>query len=339
MGAPVIDVHTHLLPARYLELLRSRSEPPMIASRDAGEFLVHLPVPFVGPPASAPGMPITENFWSPEAKLAFMAEAGIDVSVLSLGNPWLDFVAADEAVGYASALNADFEQVAAESSGRFFALGVLPTAAGAGACAAEIDRIAAHPHMRGVILSTRACGDGLDDAGMDPVWERLVAHDFVTFIHPHYGIGNEHYAGYGVSLLIGLGFTFETTIATARLVLSGTLDRFPSLRLMLSHAGGTAPFLAARLDASLSINPALKDLPPPSDALRGAILDAVVYSDDALKLVLEFGDASRIVFGTDHPFLIAGADHLLATIDTAAGAGSELAEAIRGTNAEALFRL
>lgn len=339
MGAPVIDVHTHLLPPRYLELLRSRSEPPMISSRDAGEFLVHLPVPSAGPPASGPGMPITENFWSPEAKLAFMAEAGIDISVLSLGNPWLDFVAAGEAVEYATALNEDFEHIAADSSGRFFALGVLPTAAGAGACAAEVDRIAAQPHMRGVILSTRGCGDGLDDAGMDLVWERLVAHDLVTFIHPHYGIGNENYAGYGVSLLIGLGFTFETTIAAARLVLSGALDRFPSLKLMLAHAGGAAPFLAARLDASLSINPALKDLSAPSDALRGVILDAVVYSHDALRLVLEFGEASRIVFGTDHPFLIAGADHLLATIDSAAGAGSDLAASVRGNNAAVLFRL
>ena len=179
----------------------------------------------------------------------------------------------------------------------------------------------------------------MGDAGLDPVWERLAAHDFVAFIHPHYGIGNEHYAGYGVSLLIGLGFTFETTIAAARLVLGGALDRFPSLKLMLSHAGGATPFLAARLDASLSVNPALRGLPAPSDALRGAILDAVVYSDDALRLVLEFGDSSRIVFGTDHPFLIAGADHLLATIDSAAGAGSELAVAIRGANAAALFGL
>lgn len=168
----------------------------------------------------------------------------------------------------------------------------------------------------------------MGDAGLDPVWERLAAHDFVAFIHPHYGIGNEHYA---VSLLIGLGFTFETTIAAARLVLGGALDRFPSLKLMLSHAGGATPFLGARLGASLSMNLALRGLPPPSDALRGAILDAVVYSDDALRLVL--------VFGTDHPFLIAGADHLLATIDSAAGAGSELAVAIRSANAAALFGL
>ena len=339
MGAPVIDVHTHLLPPRYLELLRSRSEPPMIAGREAGEFLVHLPLPFTGPPANAPGMPLTDNFWSPEAKLAFMAQAGIDISLLSLGNPWLDFVAEEEAVDCASALNDDFEQIAAESPGRFFTLGVLPAAAGPVACAAEVDRIAAHPHARGVILSTWGCGNGVDDVGMDVVWERLVAYDFVAFVHPHYGIGNENYAGYGVSLLIGLGFTFETTIAAARLVLGGALDRFPSPKLMLAHAGGTAPFLAARLDASLTMNPALSDLKAPSEALRGVILDAVVYSDDALRLVLEFGDPSRIVFGTDHPFLVAGADHLLATIDSAAGPGSELATAVRGGNAKALFRL
>lgn len=147
MTAPVVEGRTHLLPPRYLELLRSRREPPTIAARDGNEFLVHLPVPAPGPPTAAPGMPLNETFWSTEAKLAFMAEAGIDVSVLSLGNPWLDFVAPEEAVEYATALNEDFEKVAAGSSGRFFALGVLPTAAGAAACAAEVDRLAAHPHM------------------------------------------------------------------------------------------------------------------------------------------------------------------------------------------------
>ena len=250
MGAPVIDVHTHLLPPRYLELLRSRSEPPMIAGREAGEFLVHLPLPFTGPPANAPGMPLTDNFWSPEAKLAFMAQAGIDISLLSLGNPWLDFVAEEEAVDCASALNDDFEQIAAESPGRFFTLGVLPAAAGP-VPAAEVDRIAAHPHAAGVILS--ACGNGVDDVGMDAGGSgsspriRTRAGSFsqrgdaVTVLgrcrygcgvgaarrirlrgvrrgrrsHPHYGIGNENYAGYGVSLLIGLGFTFETTNAKA----------------------------------------------------------------------------------------------------------------------------
>ena len=339
MTAPVIDVHTHLLPPQYLDLLRSRSEPPMIVDRGGTEFLVHLPVPSPGPPADGPGMPVTDAFWSPDTKIAFMDEAGIDVSVLSLGNPWLDFVTPDEAVSYAASLNAEFEQTAASSGGRFFALGVVPTAAGADASSSEVDRIAEQPHMRGIILSTRGFGSGLDDPAMDAVWAKVVEHELVVFTHPHYGIGNENYSGYGVSLLISLGFTFETTVMAARLALSGVFERFPSLSLMLSHAGGTLPFLASRLDASLSINPALRDLPEPSGTLKAAILDSVVYDGDSLRRVLEFGDHDRIVFGTDHPFMIAGADRLLAALDAAAGDNQELAAAIRGANAARLYRL
>ena len=72
--------------------------------------------------------------------------------------------------------------------------------------------------------------------------------DLTIFLHPHYGVGNEHFGGHGHSLFLALGFTFETTAAVARLILSGALDELPNLKLLLAHGGGTLPFLAGRLD-------------------------------------------------------------------------------------------
>jgi len=70
-----------------------------------------------------------------------------------------------------------------------------------------------------------------------------------VFLHPPYGLGNEHYAKTSHSLFVALGFPFETTMAVSRLILSGAFDRHPNLKFLLAHAGGTLPFLSGRLDS------------------------------------------------------------------------------------------
>ena len=80
----------------------------------------------------------------------------------------------------------------------------------------------------------------------------------VIFLHPHYGVGTEHFGGYGHALFLALGFTFETTTAVSRLICSGMLDSVPDLKLLLAHSGGTLPFLAGRLDSCVSGDPHLQ---------------------------------------------------------------------------------
>ncbi len=45
-----------------------------------------------------------------------------------------------------------------------------------------------------------------------------------------------------------LGFTFDTTLAAAKLVFSGVAERFPRISWVLCHLGGAIPYLAERLD-------------------------------------------------------------------------------------------
>ncbi len=73
-------------------------------------------------------------------------------------------------------------------------------------------------------------------------------------------------------MMLALGFTFETSIAVALLILRGTLERHPGLKLLIAHAGGTLPYLAGRLDSCVK-NDISKDfgLPrPPSEYLPNA---------------------------------------------------------------------
>lgn len=124
------------------------------------------------------------------------------------------------------------------------------------------------------------------------------------FLHPHYGVGNEHYHNYGHALFLALGFTFETTVAVSQLVLSGMLDRVPELKLLLAHSGGTLPFLAGRLDSCVAHDLAISArlLHPPSHYLKRFYYDAIAYHTPALQCLIDFVGVDRVVFGTDNPF-------------------------------------
>jgi predicted TIM-barrel fold metal-dependent hydrolase len=344
----VIDLHSHLYPPRYLDMLRQRTEAPRVIARDGNEYLAVLPGKDDRDDA---GRLIDDSYWSAAAKIAFMDRAGIDVSVVSAPNPWLYFLPAEQAVEMAALINQDLDEMARGSGGRLFGLGLLPTTADTTACVAELKHIATLPHLRGIILSTHGRGKGLDDPDLEPVWAALVARDLMVFVHPHAGIGQEHYAAYGYVLYLALGFTFETTIEAAKMALAGVLQRHPGLKLLLAHGGGTIPFLAGRIDACLAHDEVLsaeQRALAPGAALRGLIYDAITYAPEALRLVVDFAGPDKVVFGSDHPFSIAEAATVLGTIDEVAASDlggpdpeqqARLRAQLRGDNAARLLSL
>jgi aminocarboxymuconate-semialdehyde decarboxylase len=245
-----IDVHTHCYLPSYMKMLRSRKEVPyVIAGKNPGddERYVILPGEDLDS-TSAVGRPIGAEYFSVEQKIAYMDRHGIDVSVMSLANPWLDFLPAAEATYMATELNDDLQTLCEDSAGRLAGFAVLPIVDVEASCK-EVERLAKLDKIKGVILGTSGSGKGLDHEEMEPLWATLAKTKTPVFLHPHYGIGNEHFANTGHSLFLALGFPFETTVATSRLILSGVFDRHKDLKLLLAHSGGTLPFLAGRLDS------------------------------------------------------------------------------------------
>jgi aminocarboxymuconate-semialdehyde decarboxylase len=254
--------------------------------------------------STASGRPIGSEYTDVSRKLAFMDRHGIAASVLSLANPWIDFLPPAAAPPVAAQLNDEMQRICEDSRGRIFGFGVLPLSAGAPACVAEVERIAARDRLRGIIIGTTGAGKGLDDEALRDVWAALADKKLVSFVHPHYGVGNEHFAGTGHALFLALGFPFETTVAVSRLVLSGEFDRNPSLKLLLAHSGGTLPFLAGRLDScvahDIAVSTRLKHAP--SSYIKNLYFDSIQYQAPSLQCVVDLAGADRIMFGTDHPF-------------------------------------
>ncbi|ETI35909.1 hypothetical protein F442_17724 [Phytophthora nicotianae P10297] len=307
-----IDLHTHVYLPRYMDLLRARTDVPMVRPGIGGERLIILPAEqqqmeqqSSTTPGISAGRPIGKEYWDVANKIQYMDRHGIRTSVLSLANPWLDFLPLNEQIQQATLLNNDMETLCQDSDGRFLAFGVVPQ--DSSTAVMEIQRVASElPHVRGVILSTAGLnGKGLDDPEMLEFYRAVDRAGLTIFLHPHYGVGNEHYGKYGHALFLALGFTFETTVAVSQLVLSGLLDKVPdTLRLLLAHSGGTLPFLAGRLDSCVEHDAATaqKLKHAPSVYLKRFYYDAVAYHEPALQCLIDFVGWDKIVFGTDHPF-------------------------------------
>src|SRR5262249_23455945 len=128
---------------------------------------------------------------------------------------------------------------------RLVGLATLPLQA-PDAAVSEVERAVTELGLRGVYLGTNVRGADLDDGALTPVFGRIAALGVPVFLHPLNVVGGPRVGAYYLHNL--LGNPFDTAVAAARLIFGGVLDRFPSLRVCLAHAGGAFPYLVGRLD-------------------------------------------------------------------------------------------
>jgi aminocarboxymuconate-semialdehyde decarboxylase len=133
-----------------------------------------------------------------------------------------------------------------------------------------------------------------------------------------------------------VGAVFEDTIAALRYVLSGMAERYPNIRMIVPHLGGTLPFLIERLEIYVEGERRRGAIPfagPVRDHLRRLWYDTVNLHPPALRCAVESLGADRLVLGTDFPFM-AGQSFCSCVTYLA-----DSPEAIRGENARALLRI
>ncbi|KAI0772018.1 amidohydrolase 2 [Trametes elegans] len=385
----LVDIHTHVYLPRYAAFLRSRASVPRIFLRTSPEGKQEERLLILDDEPSS-GRPIGAQYWDRDEKLKFMDMHSIDVSVVSSANPWLDFLPASTAHTLASELNADLESYCSSEpslsshSGvkRLYGFGLLPLVPGATteSIVSTVEQIAQLPHLKGVIMGSRGLGKGLDDDALEPVWAALAKANLVVFLHPHYGVDKHAWGDKenGHVLPLALGFPFETTIATTRLILAGVLDRHPALRVLLAHSGGALPQLSSRLASCVAHDPLVAQrLAHDARFYLGKLyFDAVAYGAEELGFVSDAvgradkfaqvgasaaasagsGDngsarrragSKRMLFGTDHPFFPPLGEterwksvvENLEAIDGVWGWTEAEKDAVRGGNALVLFNL
>jgi aminocarboxymuconate-semialdehyde decarboxylase len=313
MSQEVIDIHSHIYPEPYLKFLSARTTEPFVREVDGERSFIIFP--------GEPGRTMNATYWDIGEKLAYMDRSGINRTVLSLGNPWLDPMTGPESIPLARELNEYFAALKKETRGRISGMGCLPSSSVADAVDA-VGQIAGNSDLHGVVVGSRICGMQLDNPLLEPLWQALNDARVPVLLHPHNGLGLEEMEGFGHVLPLALSFTFETTTALARLVLSGIFSRMPHLSVIGSHGGGTLPFLAGRLDGCWRPDDVARAISStlPSEAMRRLFLDALVYDSRSLQTVADLVGTDHMAFGTDHPFSISDpAENLRAIRETYQG--------------------
>jgi len=273
-----IDVHHHILPPNFVSALNS------------------LNIPWTG----GPEVPS----WSLQQAHDMMGAMGIDAAVAS-PSPGV-YWGGDTgfAVKLARETNEFVADVVRDDSEHFGGFATIPLP-DVGASLEEVEYAYDTLGLDGVVLYTSQGDRYLGDRSYDPFFEELDRRKAIVFIHPTTIPPGADATG--LTIPFGVAeFTFDTTRAVMNMLYSGTLERYPSIRYIVSHAGGTIPYLAWRI-AGASYLPELRDRAPKNDGL--ALLQELYYdtalstSEFVFGALKEFVPMSQVLFGSDFPYI------------------------------------
>lgn len=183
-----------------------------------------------------------------ELRIAEMDDAGIDHAILALTSPGTQVLDADTAHHIAVLTNDRLAEAVKNHPTRFSALAAVGFGDIPGAVQ-ELERAVGTLGLKGLICNSHIQGEYLDNPRFAPLLEALEALDVPLYLHPNTPpnsmIKPLHDAGIDGSIF---GFSVETSTHLLRLIVSGTLDRFPGLRIVVGHLGEALPFWLYRLN-------------------------------------------------------------------------------------------
>jgi aminocarboxymuconate-semialdehyde decarboxylase len=323
---PIIDFHNHYYPPAYLDALRTGSSAVRVTIDADGNPCLHYPGDYN---VAVPGHRDIDY------REQVLIQQGVDTQVITLTTPGTHVETPETAVRLASLVNDAFAEVVASKKGRFASLATLPLNDPA-ASVAEFERATNQLGFRGAMLFSNINSVALSDQRFWPLYEAANDRDAVLYIHPTSPVGVEAMTEYWLMPLCG--FLFDTTLAAAKLVFSGVVERFPRIRWVLCHLGGTIPYLVERLDRGFT---AFEDCranisKPPSEYLKNFYYDTVNFNPRAIELAISFAGTDHILAGSDYPHQIGSIPRMFESI-RALNVSESAKTAILGGNAARLL--
>lgn len=279
MTNKIIDVHHHIIPDVYKSALVKNGID------------------------KAGGMPIKD--WTPEDSIAYMDRLGIDIGIGSISDPGLNPLSPEERKKTAREINDFTADMIKKYPKRFGGFATLPLPEVENSIE-ELKYALDELKLDGVGLLSNYGGDFLGDPVFEDVMKELDKRHALVFIHPS-AAQEDQQRPYYCKIDFLLEFTFNTTRAATNLILSGTMDRYPHIKFILGHAGGTLPYLRWRIDQSynwMSENLDEKDFVKLSKRPKEYIAD--FYYETALSTQAPSFEAlkhttnnSHLLFGSD----------------------------------------
>jgi len=248
---------------------------------------------------------LQKNFASessdPEERIKVMEKYGIDMQVLTQTTPILVGLGAEETAEVCRISNDAIGKVCRSYPDKFVPFAVV-SLLDVTQAVDELDRAINEWGCRGVTIGTNHSNKGVDNPENGPFYEKVCEHDIPVFLHPM------NWASYNLvdedpAVMRLFGWPFDTTIALLRLIVSGTMERHSTLKVVTHHlGGGMFPFFSNRFN--IKFEKLKKEMKRPlSESLERVYGDtAVDGTAAALPCGHAFFGTERMLFGTDYPF-------------------------------------
>jgi aminocarboxymuconate-semialdehyde decarboxylase len=327
-----IDIHAHYVPPHLIEAVAAHGSDlgVRLVRSDGAPPALHFDYGFkVRPFFTRLIEPVRE-------RRAWLDAQGIDLQIVGT---WPDIfgygLGIDACIAWHRMLNDTLAAWCADNADRFAWIGSVPLIHAA-AAAAELERISALGAC-GVIISSNVENTNLGELALDPFWGKAEALAMPVLIHPVLTGPAPRAAKFG--LVQVAQYTFDTTLGIGSVLMSGVLDRFPRLALVLSHGGGAYPYLAGRFDVmhrrmDRAAQGDVAAEAPSAYAARMAY-DSIVHAPKALRFLIDVVGLDNVVLGTDYSFPPADMEPL--ALLRSAGLSAAEVKAIADTNPRRVF--
>jgi aminocarboxymuconate-semialdehyde decarboxylase len=312
VASPVIDVHTHCLTEAWFDLLQEHGGPRYTVKAVRGGLrAIHLD----GAPFMTPVPPMFDY----DLRLRTMDECGVDICVVSLTCPNVFWGGPEISTKAARIMNDDMAAAQKAHPGRLRWLASIPWQYPERALA-ELERACA-AGASGVMVLANIDGRSLTDDAFAPIWAAIDARALPVLVHPTAPPGVADMDMVRFQLTASLGFTFDTSLAVARMIYDGFL-----------------PYLIARMDQCFDNIPACREKidARPSTYMPRIYADAVVFAPEALALCVHAFGADNVLYGSDYPHTIGDMPGCLARVNALPGGQRDK---VRGLNARRIFGL
>jgi aminocarboxymuconate-semialdehyde decarboxylase len=327
-----IDVHAHYVPPQLLDAVAARGKDigVRLVRSDGAPPALHFDYGFkVRPFFPRLIEPVAERRGWLDAQRIDLQIVGTWPDIFGYG------LSVDACIAWHRMLNDALAAWCAENADRFAWLGSVPLVA-ADAAAYELERVAGLGAC-GVIISSNVENTNLGELALDAFWRKAEALAMPALVHPVLVGPAPRAAKFGLAQVAQ--YTFDTTLGIGSVLMSGVLDRFPRLKLVLSHGGGAYPYLAGRfdimhrrMDRAAQGDVAAK---PPSAYAAQMAYDSIVHAPKPLRFLIDAVGLDNVVLGTDYSFPPADMEPL--ALLRSAGLSAAEIQAIADANPRRVF--
>ena len=295
----LVDAHTHWVPHKfpaYIGQRKSVAWPSMAAGQSACERHVMLDGRIY--------RTVPDSSWDSRRRLQEMTPTGVTHQVVSPMPELLSYwLAAEDAFLLHAFMNEELAAMVKADPVHFTGLGAVPLQ-NVEMAIAELERCM-RLGLAGVELGSNINGKPLGHADHEPFFAAAQSLGAAIFVHALRPAGMDRLVGPPLLEQV-LAFPGEVGLAAASLLTSGTLARFPKLRIAFSHGGGSLAMLLPRLQHAWQQLPQIRQLmdPSPRELVRQLFVDNLVYDGDTLRILLQVFGYTQVMSGTDYPFTI-----------------------------------